>query len=129
MLPPISTTSSHESEVVTLQATDTDDIGQSVLQFVLPPGLPEWDAKPLSLVHFPASSPDRAIEREAASNSVTMTSAPIHNSQDFPGEVASFSEKSNPIGGDARAESIACDLFGSVRGSGDRPGLQTQCGV
>ena len=41
MLPPISTTSSNESEVVTLQATGTDDIGQSVLQFVLPPGLPE----------------------------------------------------------------------------------------
>ncbi len=129
LLPPLSSPSSDEREAVTLRATGTDDASQSVLPFVLPPGLPERDAKSLTLVHFPASSPDRAIEREATSNSVTMTPAPIRKSHDFPEEVAVFSEKSSPVSGDARAESIACESFGSVRGSGDRPGLQTQCGV
>ncbi len=96
MLPPISTTSSHESEVVTLQATGTDDIGQSVLQFVLPPGLPERDAKPFSLVHFPASS-------EEGFNGTDSTTLPCEiiektrQSPSFPDQSGSGWE-SNPPG-------------------------------
>ena len=36
--------------------------------------------------------------------------------------------KSNPCAGGSQREPIASDSSGSVRGSGDRPGLQTQCG-
>ena len=93
MLPPLSWSSPDNREAVTLRATGTDDTGQSVLPFVLPPGLSERDAKPLTLVHFPASSPNRPITREVTSNSVMMTSAPLRNSHDFPGESANFSAK------------------------------------
>ncbi len=84
LLPPISSTSSHESKVVTTQANGRDDIGQSVLQFVLPDGMAEPEKKTITLVDFPASSNDRIIEREATPKRVTMTSEPIHNSHDFP---------------------------------------------
>ena len=62
------------------------------------------------------------IRRRSSQERCRMTSAPIRKSQDSP-------EKSTPIGGDARGESIVCESFGSVRGSGDRPGLQILCGV
>ena len=61
---------------------------------------------------------DHAIELEVATSSL---SAPGFHHVERVGDLGD--------GGDTRAESIACESFGSVRGSGDRPGLQTQCGV
>ena len=126
LLPPLSSLSTNEREAVTLQAAGTDHMSQSVLPFVLAPSLPRRDAKPLTFVHIPASSPDRPITCEVTSNSVLMTSAPLRNSHDISGKTASFSAKSSLIGSDSRTQQVACESFGSVLGSGDRPGLQTQ---
>ena len=128
LLPPLSSPSTNEREAVKLQAAGTDHMSQSVLPFVLAPSLPRRDAKPLTFVHIPASSPDRPITREVTSNSVMMASAPLRNSHDISGKTASFSAKSSLIGSDSRTQQVACESFGSVLGSGDRPGLQTQCG-
>lgn len=129
LLPPISTTSSHDSEAVTLQATGTDDLGESVLPFVLPPGLPERDAKPFSLVHFDAQSADEPSDGKTTTNNLATTSAPTPESCEIPEESNDSATKTNSLAGDSEREPIVSEPFGSVRGSGDRPGLQTQCGV